>query len=231
MMHPVIVTGSATRIGRAIAEKLATKGYPIILHYRRSERAAKELAEYLNAEIVYADLSDSKSVQAMVLELSDRKIGGIVNNASSFIGNSPADRLASDWDELFGSNARGPFFLTVGLMRSVVDGGSIVNITDIHADIPLKGFAAYSMAKAALSQMTRSLAKEFAPRVRVNAVAPGAISWPVQESSEEFKRGVLAQIPLERLGVEEDVSRTVEFLFESPYITGETIRVDGGRSL
>ena len=231
MMYPVIVTGSATRIGKAIAKRLAARGYPIILHYRRSEREAIELAEYLNAEVVYADLSDSKSVQAMVVELSDRKIGGIVNNASSFIGNSPTERLASDWNELFGSNARGPFFLTVGLIGSVVDGGSIVNITDIHADIPLKGFAAYSMAKAALSQMTRSLAKEFAPRVRVNAVAPGAILWPEKESSEEFKRTVLTAIPLRRLGTAEDISRTVQFLFESPYITGETIRVDGGRSL
>ena len=123
------------------------------------------------------------------------------------------------------------FFLTIGLIGSVVDGGSIVNITDIHADIPLKGFTAYSMAKAALSQMTRSLAKEFAPRVRVNAVAPGAILWPEKESSEEFKRTVLTAIPLRRLGTAEDISRTVQFLFESPYITGETIRVDGGRSL
>lgn len=227
----MIVTGGATRIGKAIARKLAAKGIPIILHYRRSEAEAKELAQLLNAEIVQADLSDNRSVQAMVSELSHRKIGGIVNNASSFIGDSTADGIGSDWNEIFGSNARGPFFLTVGLIDRIVDGGAIINITDIHADIPLKGYAAYSMAKAALAQMTRSFAKEYAPRIRVNSVAPGAISWPVQESSKEFKQKVLQQIPLGRLGTEEDIARTVEFLFESPYVTGETIRVDGGRSL
>ena len=116
-------------------------------------------------------------------------------------------------------------------MPRIEDGGGIVNVTDIHAVVPLRRYAVYTMAKAALAQMTRAMAKELAPRLRVNAVAPGAITWPVDEPSEAMKANILSHVPLGRLGEPEDIARTVDFLFDSPYITGETIHVDGGRSL
>ena len=231
MKGPVLVTGGATRIGRVIAGALKNAGYPVIIHYRGSADSAAELAQELDAQMLQGDLCDAEDVARMIASMEGRTLGGIVNNASAFFRTPVGEASLADWEALFGSNAKGPFFLSQGLAHCIEEGGAIVNITDIHAERPLRGHVVYSMAKAALAQMTRSMAQELAPRIRVNAVAPGAITWPVQEPSAAVKQKILSQIPLGRLGEADDVARTVVFLFQSPYVTGETIRVDGGRSL
>lgn len=236
-----LVTGGATRIGRTICLVLHEAGYRVWVHYRRSKRAAQELVDELNgrtaetAELCAGDLSQSTDVERLVEELqaSIPRLDLLVNNASAFYPTVVERVTREQWNELMEVNLAGPFFLTQGLVPSLRRArGAVVNITDIHAERPLAGHAIYSTAKAGLAMMTRALARELAPDVRVNAVAPGAILWPAsEEPSEALRDKILERIPMGRFGEPEDIARAVLFLSRAPYVTGQSLTVDGGRSI
>jgi pteridine reductase len=237
----VLVTGGARRVGAAIARRLHGAGANVLLHYRDSETDAAALAAELNAvreksaATVKAELLAPIAPKALVAAALEHfgRLDVLVNNASSFFPVAVGAIEASHWEELMGSNLRAPLFIAQEAAPHLArEQGSIVNIVDIHADRPLKGYPVYSIAKAGLGALTRSLALELAPQVRVNGVAPGAIAWPEdgQFSTEERAR-VLATTPLGRIGEPEDIAQAVHFLACAPYVTGQVIAVDGGRSV
>ena len=236
-----LVTGGARRVGAAIARRLHAAGAKVLLHYRDSEVDAARLEAELNAvrarsaTKVKAELLAPVAPRALVgtaLE-SFGRLDILVNNASSFFPVAVGAIESSHWEELIGSNLRAPLFISQQAAPELAKHeGSIVNIVDIHADRPLKGYALYSVAKAGLAAMTRSLALELAPRVRVNGVAPGAIAWPEDGQFEDAERArIIATTPLGRTGSPEDIARAVHFLVCAPYVTGQILAVDGGRSI
>jgi pteridine reductase len=236
-----LVTGAARRIGAAIARRLHAAGANVVLHYRGAEAEAAALEAELNAvrgssaHKVKADLLAPIAPKALVGATRDR-FGGLdllVNNASSFYPTALGAIEAGHWDELMGSNLRAPLFLSQEAAPELAKrSGAIVNIADIHAERPLKGYAVYSIAKAGLVAMTRSLALELGPAVRVNAVAPGAIVWPDDGQFAPPERGrVLATTPLARLGSPAEIAQAVHFLAAAPFVTGQILAVDGGRSV
>lgn len=236
-----LVTGGARRVGAAIARRLHTAGAAVLIHYRDSETDAARLASELNAARpksaakVKAELLAPVAPRALVsaaLETFGR-LDLVVNNASSFFPVAVGAMEPSHWEELIGSNLRAPLFLAQQAAAELAKhDGSIINIVDIHAERPLKGYALYSIAKAGLAAMTRSLALELAPRVRVNGVSPGAIAWPEDGQFPDLERArILATTPLARIGSPEDVARAVHFLACAPYVTGQIVAVDGGRSI
>ncbi|MDF3031969.1 MAG: short-chain dehydrogenase/reductase [Moraxellaceae bacterium] len=238
----VLITGAAQRLGAATARLLHAHGWRILLHYNQSREKADEIAAEMNAQrpdscrLLQADLAGSGDVErlARAAEASWQRVDALVNNASAFYPTPVGEITAAQWDELFASNARAPLFLAQALQPALQRRhGAIVNLLDIHARQPLRGYTVYCMAKAAHQMLTLALAKELAPHVRVNGVAPGAILWPSQGSPDaEAKEAILAGIPLGRLGEPADIARTIAFLLEdAPYITGQIIAVDGGRSL
>lgn len=238
----VLITGAARRVGAEIACTLHAAGANVVLHYRGSRAAAEQLAAALNAErpgsamTCGADLCDTGALTALVNAAAERfgRLDGLVNNASSFFATPIGQIDEAAWQELVGSNFKGPLFLSQAAAPLLAAGhGAIVNITDIHTSRPLKGFAVYTAAKAALDAATKALALDLAPAVRVNAVAPGAILWPEDDTFDAREREIIvANTPLQRLGAPEDIARTVKFLiFDAPFITGQTINVDGGRSI
>ncbi len=242
-----LVTGASKRLGACTAKKFHGEGYDVIIHYNRSKQEANALVAELNAQrpdsafSLQADLTDRAAVEP----LAERalacygRIDVVVNNASAFYPTPLAECSDASWNDLVDSNLRAAFFLIRQLAPELERrGGSVINMTDTHADNPLKGFPIYSMAKAGLKAMTKSLAKELAPRVRVNGVSPGAILWPpsLEDDSDpaviEARQKVLDAIPLRALGKAQDIADTVYFLAnDACYITGQTIRVDGGRYL
>lgn len=236
-----LVTGAARRIGQAISETLHAAGLDVAIHCRNSRHEANAVADRLNqrrgdsAKVFCCDLTET----GKPAELADSVAGWhgrldvLVNNASSFYP-TPLGRISEDnWNDLLGSNLKAPLFLSqaaVPALRSTE--GSIVNIVDIHAKKPLRDHAVYCAAKAGLIMLTRSLAKDLAPEIRVNGVAPGAIAWPESGMSQSVKDHILGEIPLGRSGDPADIATTVRFLaLEATYITGEIISVDGGRSV
>ncbi|WP_160151485.1 pteridine reductase [Microbulbifer sp. ALW1] len=239
-MATALITGAAARLGRAIAEELH-RDHQIVIHYRHSSQAAQSLAEILNhrransAVAIHSELGSAADCQQLATAaiICFGEISLLVNNASAFYPTPIGDADEQQWDELMGSNLKAPFFLSQALAPALADaGGCIVNLADIHAEKPMPGHTIYSAAKAGLVMMTKSLARELAPRIRVNAVAPGAILWPEQESEGYNKEQILARIPMQRSGDPSDIARTVRFLAaDAPYITGQVIAVDGGRSL
>ncbi|MBN8477738.1 MAG: pteridine reductase [Burkholderiales bacterium] len=236
----VLITGGAKRVGAAICRRLHARGANLMLHYRASAGEARLLQAELNGiradsvALIQADLLDLAKLPAVVDQTVQRfgRLDGLVNNASSFYPTPIGGIAGTQWDDLLGTNARAPLFLSQAaappLRRAQ---GAIVNITDIHAERPLKGYVVYSIAKAALSGLTRALARELAPEVRVNAVAPGPILWPDDEQFDEVSRQrIISHTPLKREGSPDDIARAVVFLLaDAPYVTGETINVDGGR--
>ena len=238
----VLVTGGAKRVGAAICRRLHAAGAMVMLHYRASAGEARLLQAELNharpesVALIQADLLDVGKL-ASIIEQTVQTFGrldALVNNASSFFQTPVGEIQAADWEDLVGTNVRAPLFLSQAAapaLRSTH--GSIVNITDIHAERPLKNYVVYSVAKAGMIGLTRSLARELAPDVRVNAVAPGPILWPDDESFDELSRQrIISHTPLRREGAPEDIARAVHFLLaDATYVTGETIRVDGGRHI
>ncbi len=238
-----LITGASKRIGAAISRQLHQRGYNIAIHYSRSEREARALADDLNcradnsADIFQADLGDLAAIARMASAVQSRwgRVDAIVNNASSFYPTPLGDSAETDWNELLNSNLKGPYFL----VQNLADGlrqqrGSIVNISDINARQPLKDYPIYCIAKAGNAMLTRVLAKELAPDVRVNGVAPGSILWPEgkAEMADQAKEDLLEKIPLKRLGTPEDIAELVCLLITSArYITGQVIAVDGGLGL
>lgn len=239
----VLVTGAGRRIGAAIARTLHGAGMKVVLHCHRSRAEADALARSLegarpgSAVVVQADLGDPTGLLRLA-EASAAAFGrldALVNNASTFHATPMGEITPSDWENLIGSNLRAPLFLAQALaprLRQVR--GAIVNIIDIHAERPLAGYPVYSIAKAGLAGLTRSLALELAPEVRVNGVSPGAILWP--ESGQHFpeaeRQRITGQTPLGRTGSPEDVAGAVKYLLlDAPFVTGQILAVDGGRSL
>jgi pteridine reductase len=238
----VLVTGAAKRVGAAIARRLHREGANLMLHYRSAERDAQALQAELNGArpnsvaLLQADLLDTAGLNEIVRNTISRfeRLDALVNNASTFFPTPVGDITLASWDNLMGTNLRAPLFLSQAAAPHLrKTGGSIVNITDIHAERPLKNYVVYSVAKAALAGLTRSLARELGPEVRVNAVAPGPIMWPEDGSWDEVTRQrTLSHTLLKRMGEPDDIARAVFFLIaEAPYVTGQIIAVDGGRSV
>lgn len=243
----VFITGAAKRIGAATARLFHQHGFKVIIHYNNSAAEAETLIAELNsaradsAAALQADLTDRGATAAMTEQVIGifGRLDVLVNNASSFYPTALGHIDQQTWDDLIDSNLRAAFFISQRLAPELTARkGAIVNIVDTHADRPLAGFPTYSIAKAGLKAMTKSLALELAPNVRVNGVSPGAILWPpaLEDDNDpevlEKRKAVLQRIPLARLGRQEDIAEAVlYFATEASYISGLTLKVDGGRSL
>jgi pteridine reductase len=237
-----IVTGAARRIGAVIARRLHARGLNVLIHCNSSTAQAETLAAELNADrpdsaaVVRAELGDDGTPQGIVDAALQHfgRIDVLVNNASSFYPTPTARSTHADWAALIDSNQRAPFWLSLACDAHMGAGSAIVNLVDIHGLVPLKDHAIYSQAKAGLIMQTRALAKDLAPKLRVNGVAPGSILWPegAAEQSERAMRDILERVPLQRQGTPDDIAGAVEFLaLDAPYITGQILAVDGGRTL
>ncbi len=237
----LLITGAAHRIGAETARELHHRGYNILIHYRSSARGAEALAAELNgqrpdsARCLRADLTDHNAVLALARDSvqSFGRLDGLINNASTFYPTPINQATEEDWHTLIDSNLKGPFFLSQALTDELRSrGGCIVNIVDIHAERPMRNHTVYSIAKAGVAMMTKTLAKELAPAIRVNGVSPGAILWPEEGMEERHVQSILSKVPMQRTGQAADIARTVAFLVDdAPYINGQILAVDGGRSL
>jgi len=236
----VLITGGAKRVGAATCRRLHAAGANIMLHYRASAGEARLLQAELNHQrkdsvaLIQADLLDVAKLPSLVDQTVQRfgKLDALINNASSFFQTPVGEITPAAWEDLIGTNLRAPLFVAQAAAPALKKAqGAIVNITDIHAERPLKNYVVYSVAKSGLVGLTRSLARELAPEVRVNAVAPGPILWPDDETFDELSRQrIISHTPLKREGTPEDIAKAVHFLLaEATYVTGETINVDGGR--
>ncbi len=236
-----LITGAARRIGAAIAATLHANGANVAIHYRSSDTAALDLAARLNSDrdasaaTFKADLNATNKLGDLVDAVAawHGRLDVLVNNASSFYPTPPGEITESDWDDLVGSNLKAPLFLSqAALPRLRKSRGVIINMIDIHAQRPLRNHTVYGPAKAGLAMLTRSLARDLAPDVRVNGVAPGAILWPEDGMSDAVKQSVLQQIPLARAGDPSDIAGCVLYLVrDAGYVTGQIVAVDGGRSI
>ena len=239
----VLITGGARRVGAATCRMLHASGANLMLHYRSSASEARALQAELNAvrpdsvALVQADLLNMSLLPSMVNETVNRfgRLDVLINNASSFHPTPIGEITEQSWEDLMGTNLKSPLFLSQAaaphLKRSH---GCIVNIVDIHADRPMRNYAVYSAAKGGLLALTRALASELGPEVRVNGVSPGPILWPEDErwSDDLARQRIIHTTLLKRVGEPEDIARTVRFLIEdAPYVTGQVIAVDGGRSI
>ena len=241
-----LVTGAARRIGAAIARRLHADGYDLVLHYRGSAGAVQALAYELDLArangtlILQAELADFDRLPELIAHTIGHygRLDALVNNASTFLPTNFGTTTPAQWDALFAANARAPFFLAQAAAPHLKAArGAIVNLADIHAERPLREHCVYGMSKAALLHMTRALALELAPEVRVNAVAPGAILWPDPGAhgdgrDEAAKATMLARTPLGRIGTPEEIAEAVRWLLrDASYTTGQILRIDGGRML
>ena len=239
-----LVTGAAKRIGAVIARTLHAAGANVAIHYNRSAAEADELADELNrrraksAFTIAADMRDIAAVERMAKQVLDRtggRLDVLVNNASNFYPTPIGTITLEQWDDLFGSNLKAPLFLSQALVPALrAARGVIVNIVDVHSQRPLRDHPVYGPAKAGLAMLTRSLAKDLGPDVRVNGVSPGAILWPDegQGMSDALRAAIIKQTALKRAGEPEDIAAAVLFLVrDAPYVTGQIIAVDGGRSV
>jgi len=237
-MKTALITGGAQRIGAQIAQTLHNNDYNVIIHYRHSKQAAESLAQELNtqrnnsASIIHAELSNLDDVK--VLSRSIKQLDVLVNNASVFFP-TPIENTNQDaWNNIMNTNVMAPFFLSQSLATTLAESsGCIINIVDIHSERPLKNHAIYNISKAGIAMMTKTLAKELAPNIRVCGVSPGSILWPENDAklTDEQKNKMLNKISLGKQGNVSDIANTVLFLANSPYITGQIINVDGGRTL
>jgi pteridine reductase len=239
----VLITGGARRVGAAIARRLHAAGANLIIHYRSSAGEARELKQELSASragsvvLVQADLLKAGNAPALVKDAvkSFGRLDALVNNASSFYPTPLGEITEKAWDDLVGTNLKAPLFLSQAAARELrKHHGAIVNIIDIHADFPMKSYVVYNVAKGGLVALTRSLARELGPEVRVNGVAPGTILWPDDDAwkDEVSRQRIMNQTALKRIGEPDDIAKAVEFLITGgPYVTGQVLAVDGGRSV
>ena len=236
-----LVTGAGVRIGATIAETLHAAGANVGIHYFRSAVPAAELAAKLNATrkgsaiALGADLRNLSALRALVARLIEHagRLDILVNNASVFYATPLASVTEAQWHDLIDSNLKAPLFLCQSALPHLQETrGTIVNIVDIHAQRPLREHVVYGPAKAGLAMLTRALAKDLGPEIRVNGVAPGAILWPDAGVSEKLQQAIIRKTSLQRAGEPEDVAKAVLFLVrDAPYVTGQIIAVDGGRSV
>ena len=237
-MKTALISGGAARIGAQIVRTIHENGYKVIIHCHQSEEIAQALCHELNskrnnsAQVVVADLEDNEAIKKLTQTIKSLDL--LVNNASVFYPTSTENSTIEDWDKIINVNLRAPFFLSTGLSKVLATSrGSIVNIIDIHSDRPLKNHSIYNISKAGMKMLTKTLAKELAPNIRVNGISPGSILWPQDESqlSDKEKMMMLDRIALKRQGSPNDIAQAVLFLANSKYITGQVINIDGGRSL
>lgn len=240
LTHKVaLVTGAARRIGAVIVRALHAEGMNLVVHYRSAHDAAAALRDELeglrpgSVALVCADLLQDPETPIEAALQRWGRLDVLINNASTFYPTPLGTVTEVQWEQLLGSNLRAPFFLTQAAgPHLAVQHGCVVNIVDIHGDRPLKSYPVYSIAKAGLAMLTRSLARELGPEVRVNAVAPGAILWPQQGMDDAARRRIVDRTALKRQGTPEDISAAVLFLIrDAAYVTGQIITVDGGRTL
>lgn len=241
MQKNILITGAAKRIGAACARLLHQQGCNVLLHYRASAADAKLLCADLNAsradsaQLIQADLCNLTELET-IAKTAESRWGGVdvlINNASAFFPTPLNTATETDWDNLMDSNLKAPFFLSKLLAGKLIQRqGCIINMVDIHAERGLPEHSIYCIAKAGLVAMTKILAKELAPQVRVNAVAPGAILWPDAGLTEPDKAEILERIPLQRIGTQDDIAKTVLYLVQdAAYTTGQILTIDGGRTL
>lgn len=238
-----LITGAAQRIGAVIAALLHENGMNVVIHYRDSKQAAEALCTQLNqarpdsAITLQSDLNVTQTFPDLINKAQQHwgRLDALVNNASSFYPTPLGTMTEDNWEDLMASNVKAPLFLSqLAAPFLKIQQGCIINITDIHAQRPLKNYTIYCIAKAGLVMLTKSLAKELGPDIRVNAVAPGAILWPSEgnEVSDDIAQKILQSTCLKRQGTPEDIAKTVLFLIkDAAYITGQIIAVDGGRML
>jgi len=239
----VLITGGAKRVGAAICRLLHAEGANLMVHYRSSATEARALQAELNAvrpdsvALVQADLLNMANLPALVHDTVQRfeRLDVLVNNASSFYPTTVGEITEESWDDLVGTNLKTPLFLSQAAAQYLrKTEGCIVNIVDIHADRPMKNYTVYNVAKGGLMSLTRALARELGPEVRVNGVSPGAILWPEDDAWSDAlaRQRIVNTTLLKRTGEPADIARTVRFLVQdAPYITGQIIAVDGGRSV
>jgi pteridine reductase len=241
-IHPpvALVTGAAKRIGLAMATSLHQRGYNLVVHYGQSESLATSAVAKFNqgrpnsAVAISANLENIDEVQNLAQQsiAAWGRIDVLINNASSFYPTPLGNIKQKDWMSLVGSNVQGPLFLSQALASSLkAQQGCIINMVDMHIDRPLANHSVYSLAKGALATLTKSLAIEMAPDVRVNGIAPGAILWPERPLSEPEKQAMLDSIPMGTLGSCADITHAMAYLLSASYVTGQILYVDGGRSL
>ena len=237
----IFLTGGAKRIGKTTCKHFHDEGFNIIFHYNSSFTEANEIKESLNSIredscfILQADFNDKSSIAKLtkgVAEITE-ELAVLINNASSFYPTPIEQASLDEWNDLMSTNATTPLFLTQALLPFLKKAkGCVINISDTLAPSGIKNFSLYSGAKSALEGITKSLAKELAPDIRVNAISPGAILWPEDEDlTEEQQKERLSKVPLGRIGSPEDISSVAVFLTDAKYITGQVIKVDGGRSV
>jgi pteridine reductase len=238
-----LVTGGAKRVGAAICRLLHARGANIMLHHRASVSEARALQNELNAKradsvaLIRADLLNGASLPDMVKTTLGRfeRLDILINNASSFFPTAIGEITEKSWDDLIGTNLKAPLFLSQAAAPELRRRhGCIVNIIDIHAEFPMKSYVVYTIAKGGLLTLTRSLARELGPEVRVNGIAPGTILWPEGEAwaDELSRQRIVNQTALKRIGEPDDIAKAVDFLVAAaPYVTGQVIAVDGGRSI
>jgi pteridine reductase len=236
-----LVTGSAKRIGAEIVRRLHSEGYNVILHYNGSTQLAENIAEQLNAErdnsitLIQHNLLDFENMSAFADQIVAiyGRLDVLVNNASTFYPTPMQDIDFQQWDDLMGVNVKAPLFLSNALAPTLkTHNGNIINIVDIHSGRPLKDYPIYSVAKAGLKMLTKSLARELAPEIRVNGVSPGAIMWPEVGDYESTHAEIIERTALKREGHPIDIANCVWFLInQADYVTGQIIAIDGGRTL
>ena len=237
----VLITGAGKRLGEATALKLHSLGMDVIIHYNSSEKAAKKLVSNMNdlrknsAISIKLNLRDFTSYEKEFSKLDEKwsSIDVLINNASTFYPTNIQNATFENWDDLHDVNLKAPFFISKFFYKSLKNNkGCIINIVDIHADRPLDEFSIYSMAKAGLKMLTKSLALEFGPEIRVNGVSPGSVMWPENKEYESKQQEIIESTALKRQGDRQDIALTCAFLInDANYITGQIINVDGGRSL
>ena len=239
----VLVTGGARRVGAAIVRRLHAAGANLVIHYRSSAADARTLSDELTRKrpgsmvLVQGDLLKPAHLSGLIKDAVKAygRLDALVNNASSFYATPIGEITEQAWDDLVGTNLKAPLFLSQAAARELRKShGAIVNIVDIHAEFPMKSYIVYSIAKGALAALTRSLARELGPEIRVNGIAPGTIIWPDDEAwQDELERQrIMNQTALKRIGEPDDIAKAVEFrLTAAPFVTGQVIAVDGGRSV
>ena len=241
MKKVILITGAAKRIGREIAWAFFKKEWNIIIHFNTSKADANYLASEMNeiransASIIQANLEQTKEVEFLAKQALKKykRLDALINNASTFYP-TPIEKFSeNDWEALMGSNLKAPLFLIQALYEELrKNNGFVINVTDININQTLKNHSIYLAAKSGLNTITRALAKDLAPYIRVNAIAPGAILEPPNAQwTDDEKSKIIDTIPLGRMGTEDDIAKAAIFLAESSYVTGQTLNIDGGKSL
>ena len=241
MKKRILITGAAKRIGKEMALSFFNKGWDIVIHYNSSKEEAEALADQMNSErnnsamLVQANLDNANEVEMLVEKILSKNgsIDALINNASTFYHTPIGTFSEENWNVLMGSNLKAPLFLIQSFYKELEKNkGFIINVTDINVDRALVNHSIYLAAKSGLQTLTKSLAKELAPNIRVNAIAPGAILEPPNTDwTAEQKNNIINAVPMKRMGTEKDIVDAAIYLSEAEYVTGQILNIDGGKSL